>query len=158
MGLCEQSGFVRVVCVAGAFERVGGVEGRGGKCGVLIVAEYELDVASGGRGLIELSAAFDLPGHERDAGEFGGRELAREAAESSADAATHIEDAKWIVRIAVEVKAAEDFAIHLLEHGLKAEGIKTAAKVAEVHVEVRTPGCVVGAGVCIVTLKADRTA
>src|SRR5580658_6778314 len=47
------------------------------------------------------------------------------------------------------------FLVHLLEHGFAVEGVHAPAEEAEVHVEVRAPGCVVRAGFLVVALKVD---
>ena len=52
-----------------------------------------------------------------------------------------------------EMKAVEDFAIHLLEHSFAVERIHAAAEESEVHVEVRAPCGVVGAGFFVVALE-----
>jgi len=76
--------------------------------------------------------------------------LAGDAAQRCAEAAAHIEDAR---RCRVEMKAAEDLAVHMLEHGFAMEGFHAAAEEAEVHVEVRAPGSIVGTGLRIVALE-----
>src|ERR1700729_2554483 len=45
------------------------------------------------------------------------------------------------------------FEVHMLEHGFAVERVHAPAEEAEVHVEVRTPGSVVGAGFFVVALE-----
>ena len=51
------------------------------------------------------------------------------------------------------MESALYFEVHLLEHGFAVERVHTPAEEAEVHVEVRTPGSVVGASFFVVALE-----
>ena len=108
-------------------------------------------------GLVEEAALFKLPGNKSDAAQFGtwecggrscealrrGRNPCRERGDAGAE-----ESARW--------RRLEDFAVHLLEHGLAIEWIHSSAEESEVHVELRAPCGVVGAGFFVVALEASQ--
>src|ERR1700722_8885165 len=104
--------------------------------------------------LIEMAAVLELPGNESDAGEIRGGKATRKTAQRGAEAEAHVEDARrFAAEMDTNVKAIEDFAIHLLEHGFAIEGVHASAKESEVHVETGTPCGVVRAGFFVVALK-----
>src|SRR5579871_2700789 len=53
------------------------------------------------------------------------------------------------------MQALEHFRIHLVEHRFTVERIRAGAVIAEVHVELATPGCVVRTGFAVILLQTD---
>ena len=83
--------------------------------------------------------------------EFRFGRKASDGPEGCTEAAAHVENAGR--GFAGEMKAVENLAIHLFEHGLPVEGVHAGQKEAEVHIEVRAPCSVVGAGLFVVALE-----
>src|ERR1700739_201501 len=102
-------------------------------------------------GFVEEMTLVELPGAKSDAMQMGRGKVVGEAAQCCTEAAANIEDSRMIVR---ELHAFEDFEVHLLKHDLAVEGIHAAAEESEMHVETWAPGCVIGAGLLVVALKA----
>lgn len=110
-----------------------------------------MDAGAIGRLAVEFRPAFNLPGDKSNTGQTGGGQLTGETAECRTDPAAHVQDVIRLLRL--KAQTGEDFAVHLLQHRLEAERVHAAAEVAEVHVEVRAPGSVVGPRIGVVALE-----
>ena len=88
--LIKECGFVCALSVATALDREDGIEGRGGVCCVLVVAEGQGNLLAFRAGAVESTALLKLPGDEGDPVQVGFGEAAGEAAQGGTEAASHV--------------------------------------------------------------------